>query len=86
MLAAQVQNLIHLASQGPTLQTMTRSDTLENILNRPIAQVHQRIETVSLHIQHHFAAAQQRAALHTHDIQSFFLTMNIYHWHNYKPP
>jgi len=85
-LAAQVQNLIHLANQDPTLQHMTRSDTPDNILNRPIAQVQQWIETVSLHIRHHLAAAQQRAALHTRDIRSFFPTMNIYHRHNYKPP
>ncbi len=67
-LAAQVQNLIHLANQDPTLQTMTRTDTPENILNQPIAQVHQWIETVSLHIRHHVAAAQQRATLHIQDI------------------
>jgi len=30
------------------LQTMTRSDTPENILNRPIAQEHQWIEMVTL--------------------------------------
>jgi len=85
-LAAQVNNLIHIANQDPTLQHMTRSDTPENILNRPIAQVQQWIETVTLHIRNHLAAAQQRAVLHTRDIQSFFPAMNIYHRHNYKPP
>ncbi len=67
-LAAQVQNLLHLANTDPTLQSMTRTETQANILNRPVAQIHQWIETVSLHIRHHFAAAQQRAALHTRDI------------------
>jgi len=85
-LAAQVQNLIHLANTDPTLQSMTRADTPETILRRPVAQIHQWIETVSLHIRHHIAAAQQRATLHTRDIRSYFPTMNIYYRHNYKPP
>jgi len=75
-LAAQVQNLIHLANQDPILQKMTRLDTPENVLNRPIAQVHQWIEMVTLHIQHHFATAQQWAALHTQD--SIFLSCDQY--------
>ncbi len=85
-LQAQVQNLLHIASQDPALQAMTNATTEANILNRSTAQLHQWIETASLHIQHHLAAAQQRAILHTRDIRSFFPTLNIYHRQNFKPP
>jgi len=71
-LETQVRNLIHMANQDPTLQNMTRSDMPDNILNRPIAQIHQWIATVTLHIRNHLAAAQQRATLNTRDIRSFF--------------
>jgi len=85
-LTAQVRNLLHLAQQDPDLQNMTTATTESSILNRSTAQIHQWIETVTLHVHHHLAAARQRAILHTRDIRSFFPTMNIYHRHNYKPP
>jgi len=50
-LTAQVQNLLHMASQDPALRAMTNSNTEANIiLNRSTAQIHQWIETASLHI------------------------------------
>jgi len=75
-----------MAQQDSALQHMTNLTTKENILNWLTAQIYQWIETVILYIHHHLATARQKAILHTCDIWSFFPSMNIYHWHNYKPP
>jgi len=58
-LANQVQNLLHLTQQDPSLQAMTTEETADRVMNCPIAQIHQWIETVTLHLRHHLAAAQQ---------------------------
>jgi len=77
---------IWLAYQDPNLQTMLQHNTHEEVMNQPFHQAQHWVKTCNLHIQSHFAAVQQCACLQTHDIQTFFLHLNIFWKNNFKPP
>jgi len=82
----QVHNIIHLANQDPNLQAILWHNTHEQVMNWPFHQAQHWVKTCNLHIQSHFAAVQQCACLQTHDIQTFFLHLNIFWKNNFKPP
>jgi len=71
---------------SPYKANMTRNTTMETIMHCPLNQVHQWIDNCTTQIKHHFASAQCRAVLHTHDICNFFTKLNIHSCHNFKPP
>jgi len=83
VLAAQVHQIIEAIRSHPELEHILLAQPAESILQRPIRKLQQWVQCIHTQFNNCLAAAQQQAALHTLNIQTFFCPMQA---NDLRPP